>query len=541
MNKNTEQPVVSNPAVYSEQVIPHYQGNPLIEALPPILKKQEIYTKLANYPKVPDLEKQLDSVYRFQFVRTIKDYFQPFQQHIELEQRFSASLRYGYSKRNPLDSTSKINLYENHESLTNHAAYELNLREQGNEGNSGFVVVGSSGIGKSTTVDRILTLYPQVISHEKYTRVQITYLKLQCSYDGGLKGLCYNFFEQIDLLLGTNHLLMVQRKSFNVDMMQTFMEQLANLYCIGILIIDEIQHLSVAKSGGANKMLNFFVSLMNKISLPVILIGTPKSISILSGEFRNTRRLTGDGPIFWDAMENDKIWRLYMEGLWEYQWTKTYTPLSDAFINLLHEESQGILDVVRMLFQFTQEKIITNGGKEIITPQIIKQVKREKFRLMEKMLKALEEDTTAKLGFEDIRPVRSRINPLNQKPLTKQELIEELQEQEKYRLEKEVIHETKLEKVISKLRGMGIGQRKAKQYAQLAINELGDKVGEEKLALKAVSYEFSNDVDQTDKDLILNKSEGLLDISVSSSDSEVIANGIKEKGFIDDSYIKRPL
>ncbi len=35
------------------------------------------------------------------------------------------------------------------------------------------------------------------------------------------------------------------------------MTQLVNLYQIGILAIDEIQHLSLAKGGGSEKMLNF--------------------------------------------------------------------------------------------------------------------------------------------------------------------------------------------------------------------------------------------------------------------------------------------
>ena len=38
-------------------------------------------------------------------------------------------------------------------------------------------------------------------------------------------------------------------------------------YLVGILVIDEIQHLSEAKGGGSDKMLNFFVTLVNTIGL----------------------------------------------------------------------------------------------------------------------------------------------------------------------------------------------------------------------------------------------------------------------------------
>lgn len=53
------------------------------------------------------------------------------------------------------------------------------------------------------------------------------------------------------------------------------MRQIANFHAIGLLIIDEIQHLNIKP--GADKMLNFFVTLVNVISLPVIMVGTPKA------------------------------------------------------------------------------------------------------------------------------------------------------------------------------------------------------------------------------------------------------------------------
>ena len=37
-------------------------------------------------------------------------------------------------------------------------------------------------------------------------------------------------------------------------------------------------------------MLNFFVTLVNTIGLPVVMIGTTKAMSILQGEFRQARR-----------------------------------------------------------------------------------------------------------------------------------------------------------------------------------------------------------------------------------------------------------
>lgn len=78
-------------------------------------------------------------------------------------------------------------------------------------------------------------------------------------------------------------------------MLLIIMTQLVRQFQIGILVIDEIQHLSEAKGGGSDKMLNFFVTLVNTIGIPVVMIGTTKAMSILQSEFRQARRGSGQG------------------------------------------------------------------------------------------------------------------------------------------------------------------------------------------------------------------------------------------------------
>ena len=75
---------------------------------------------------------------------------------------------------------------------------------------SGFAIVGLSGMGKTTAVERTLLLYPQVIQHNRYNGKlfilkQLVWLKLDCPASGSLKVLCQNFFRQVDLILGTNY------------------------------------------------------------------------------------------------------------------------------------------------------------------------------------------------------------------------------------------------------------------------------------------------------------------------------------------------
>lgn len=59
--------------------------------------------------------------------------------------------------------------------------------------------MGFSGIGKSSVVERILSLYPQVLLHKSpVNRLQVVWIKLNCPHDGSLKTLCMDFFTKVD-------------------------------------------------------------------------------------------------------------------------------------------------------------------------------------------------------------------------------------------------------------------------------------------------------------------------------------------------------
>ncbi|WP_367648318.1 ATP-binding protein [Paraburkholderia phenoliruptrix] len=73
------------------------------------------------------------------------------------------------------------------------------------------------------------------------------------------------------------------------------MEQIASTHCVGVLIVDELQHLRVAKIGGKDNMFNFFVTLVNSIGIPVVFVGTNSMIDLFSDVMCNARRATGLG------------------------------------------------------------------------------------------------------------------------------------------------------------------------------------------------------------------------------------------------------
>ena len=249
-------------------------------------------------------------------------FFAPLPIHFDLKQRFSRMIRLGYQARNP----AMIGFWGDVQLRVQSLGM---VRQSPRSTATGFTIIGMSGVGKTTSIEAILALYPQVIFHSHYhdhdfNFTQIVWLKQNCPFDGSVKGLCLNFFQAVDDLLGTRYYDNYASGRKTVDELLPRMALVASLHSIGVLVIDEIQHLSQAKSGGSGKMLNFFVQLINTIGLPVVLVGTYKAISLLSGEFRQTRRGTGQGDLVWDRMKNDDDWKWFVNCLWGYQYV---TPL----------------------------------------------------------------------------------------------------------------------------------------------------------------------------------------------------------------------
>lgn len=396
-------------AIYCEQLLEEYKGNPSIEALPPIYSKLEVIKKLSRVPDYNAEERNLPEHYRFHCVQKLFNFFEPLQKHIDIEQRFSRVMRQGYISRNPLSREYAASLQLGHK-LIKSGKYEYSADNFKRATAAGFTIIGISGIGKTSTIEKVLSLYPQVIHHTKYkdenlNLYQIPWLKLDCPFDGSLKGLCINFFHAVDELLGTDYLKKFGTGRSPVDTMLPRMEQVAKLHSIGVLIIDEIQHLSLAKSGGSSKMLNFFVTLVNTIGIPVILIGTTKALPILQGEFRQARRGSGQGDLLWDRMKNDDSWKLLIQGMWPLQWTKKESILTQELIDTIYDRSQGIVDIAVKLYAMAQIKAIATG-KELVTSTTIKQVAKESLKLVNPMLDALRSGNKTEIQrYQDITPI----------------------------------------------------------------------------------------------------------------------------------------
>lgn len=466
-------------AIYSDQIVQDYKSNPLIEALPPIFTEDDVIEQISVFPQFDEKERILNPSYRFHCIQRLFQYFQPFEKHLDLEQRISRAIRQGYLHRNPMRKEEVMRVHESYQAIKAGkflTTYQTYIKRTA----AGFTIIGLSGIGKSTAIERVLSLYPQLIKHHEYGGnpfifIQISWLKLDCPFDGSLKGLCMSFFSELDRLLDANYLSKFGSQKHTTDLMLQRMAHVANLHGIGLLIIDEVQHLSLSKSGGSDKMLNFFVTLVNTIGIPVLLVGTNKAIPVLQSEFRQARRGSGQGDMIWSQMPKDESWQLFVEGMWGYQWITHYTPLTNEFSSLLYEESQGILDIAVKLFMLSQIKAIATG-EEKLSGKIMRQVASDSLRLVRPMLKALKSGIPSEIAkYEDLRPVD--MDEEIEKYKASIDLQEKVRIQKKLQQQKRQKKEQSLsEEVILQLLSMDFESDEIQNAVKKVLEELGEDI-----------------------------------------------------------------
>lgn len=396
-------------AEYQKTGIPHYDGHPFIEALPPIQSEDEFIRKTYYQPDYDPKHRQSSNAKRGHLIQNLFNLRLPTNNLLYLEQMVGIILRRGLVARNPLHAHYWRSADKNCQTLRQ--SFTSEMVNYSRSSMLSLSVIGISGSGKSTAMQAVLSQYPQAIFHRNFEGnrfgfTQIVYLYIETPPDGSVKQICLDILRTIDDILDTTYYRDYGRNGRStVHQLVGDIARVTALHTIGMLVIDEVQNLSSAKSGGGRVMLNFFVNLINIVNLPVILIGTPLLQKTIGKEFRMARRLAGHGDIIFNNLIEGEEWNYFVETLWQHQYTKKISPLTDEINKTLYHYSQGIIDILIKLYASAQMRAIANGAEEI-TPQLIKTVFHDYFQSLGPAIEALRSGDLSRLAdFPDIQPV----------------------------------------------------------------------------------------------------------------------------------------
>jgi len=296
---------------------------------------------------------------------------------------------------------------------------------------------------------------------------------VECPHDGSVKSLCTNFFRAVDSALGTDYQELYVKSRSSAESMLGDIARVSALHSVGVLVIDEIQHLEKSRSGGVAKMLNFFVTLTNVIKVPVLFIGTPKALELFQPTMRSARRAAQFGSLDWGRFAqaandgSDGEWERFFKRLWKLQWFEHATPLSQEMMDLFWKYTQGIAHIAVALFYLSQARAVV-ASREVMDRTLVTRVYQEELAMVHPMIAALRSGREATiLQYADLDVPRESIRA--------QTAVQEVPYVSTDRKTLQDAEIPKQDQLISLLIQMGIGEDIAPVVAEQAIAERPDE------------------------------------------------------------------
>ncbi|MBQ2669950.1 MAG: ATP-binding protein [Clostridia bacterium] len=228
-------------------------------------------------------------------------------------------------------------------------------------GSDSFTIIGTSGIGKSSAINRAIDLLCKngvIETNKPYTKV-IPCLVVQCPFDSSVKGLLLEILRKVDESIDSDYYTKALKIRVTTDMLIGSVSQVAVNH-IGLLVVDEIQNVVNSKNG--KSLVGMLTQLINNSGISICMVGTPESTVFFEQAVQLARRSLG---LQYYRLEYNQYFYDFCCTLFSYQYTRNKTAITDSIIRWLYEHSGGIISIVVSLIHDAQEIAILNGSEAL--------------------------------------------------------------------------------------------------------------------------------------------------------------------------------
>lgn len=279
----------------------------LIAKMPQMLSGKELYDRLTDLPEYSEEVRRKSQTERLIALSTLYDIYLPSEMSVEIYSKLYLALLRSLQKKGTRAAVQQS--YQNHNMI-------IQKESRGIIGGSdSFSIVGCSGIGKSSAINRAISIITKnrMIEIEKPITRIIPCLIVQCPWDASVKSMLLEILRKSDELLETDYYSNALKVRATTDVLIGVVAQVA-LQHIGLLIIDEIQNCVTAKGGKG--LVSMLTQVINSSGISIGLIGTPDTLSLLESAFQLARRSLG---LQYNTLNNDEYFngfcRLLLEKL----------------------------------------------------------------------------------------------------------------------------------------------------------------------------------------------------------------------------------
>lgn len=341
----------------------------LVEKMPEMLSGKELYDRLTDLPEYSEEVRRKSQTERLIALSTLYDIYLPSEMSVEIYSKLYLALLRSLQKKGTRAAVQQS--YQNHNMI-------IQKESRGIIGGSdSFSIVGCSGIGKSSAINRAISIITKnrMIEIEKPVTRIIPCLIVQCPWDASVKSMLLEILRESDELLETDYYSNALKVRATTDVLIGVVAQVA-LQHIGLLIIDEIQNCVTAKGGKG--LVSMLTQLINSSGISIGLIGTPDTLSLLESAFQLARRSLG---LQYNALNNDEYFMGFCRLLFQYQYVQKDMEITPQIIDWLYEHSGGVTSVVVSLIHDAQEIAILTGY-EMLDVVMLNQAYNQRLQLL---------------------------------------------------------------------------------------------------------------------------------------------------------------
>lgn len=387
--------------IYKSVGAPEIDDNPLLAHLElPPENDRDAYLRLALKPKYSDDQRELPNSIRRLKINQLRKFYAPVQKtHRRALIEISSQIFDGYIPRNPLTAEGQRFLLGGPTASSVKPTISF--------------IAGHSGMGKSTLIDRIAAhLGPQVIQHEQFRASvfperQLLWLRRNVPEHCTVRTLCASFGDYVDSVMGVDLyggiFANFRGRGSDRNLYLSQIRKIIRNHHVGALILDEFQNLSLL-GVGADKIIAFLVALRDELGIPIIVVGTYKSLRLLEKDLSTARRLVEGGYFDLErpSSSSDSNWQELCQIAWKYQWTREPVALTEEIIDALYDVSQGITGIMLTSLIGAQLAAIDLGTERVDSDLILK-VFKERMQPLHPAVRALQSGNNALIEkFDDI-------------------------------------------------------------------------------------------------------------------------------------------
>lgn len=326
------------------------QKNDYSDYLPPMLFGKALKERLTVMPDYQEEYREMDPGMRLLKLMDMYKIFIPQNMAMEIYHKLYMMTTMSFKQKGTIDSVQKLN-----ENRRGKRKWGLGVTT----GATSVTIIGSSGIGKTSCLQKAIELLGPVIEIEKPVQKIIPALLVSCPFDCSYKGLLCQILVCLDQELGTSYYEKSQKSTMNSQQILSMVCNLCQLH-VGVLIVDEIQFIVQHKAG--QQLYRMILQLINSAGIGVMMVGTPECLDFFDQAPQMARRMSG--LQYQNLSYGDDFIEL-AASLFSLQYVAKKAELTEGLLSWLYEHSAGNPANLMCLIHDAQEIGIMTGTESL--------------------------------------------------------------------------------------------------------------------------------------------------------------------------------